>query len=53
MSILARFARDEHGATAVEYGLILTGIAMVIVVAMPTLAGKLNGVFNSVSTALK
>jgi pilus assembly protein Flp/PilA len=47
-----RLRRDEKGATAVEYGLMVGLIAVVIIVAVTTLGGQLNGLFESVSDQL-
>ncbi len=49
---IARFAKDESGATAIEYGLIAALIAVVLVTALTALGTKLDGTFNKVSTAL-
>ena len=53
MSLLARFLGDERGGTAVEYALLLGGIAVAVIAALPGLAAKIGGVFGSVSTTLK
>ena len=43
----ARLAKmDERGASAVEYGLLVAGIAAVIVAIVFVLGGTLSGVFN-------
>lgn len=47
-----QFARDEEGATAVEYGMIVALIAAVIVGTIVTLGGQLNTAFNAIVTAL-
>jgi len=47
-----RLKRDEKGATAVEYGLMVGLIAVVIIVAVTALGGQLNGLFESVSDQL-
>ena len=52
MNVLARFARDESGATAIEYGLIAALIAVGIIAAATTLGGSLAGLFNKISTKL-
>jgi len=44
--------RDERGATAVEYGLMVALIAIVIIVAVAALGTKLSGLFSSVSNSL-
>ncbi|MEA2934510.1 MAG: pilus assembly protein Flp/PilA, partial [Variibacter sp.] len=46
------FLRDESGATAIEYGLIAAGIAVVIIVTVQGLGTKLNATFTSVQNAL-
>ncbi len=52
MKIIARFANDESGATAIEYGLIAALIAVGIIAAATTLGGSLSGLFNSISGQL-
>lgn len=44
--------RDDRGATAVEYGLIVALIAAVIVGIVATLGGQIQAAFQTVSTAL-
>jgi pilus assembly protein Flp/PilA len=51
-TLLFRFAHDESGVTAIEYGLIAALIAVVIIVAVTTVGTDLQAVFNSVGTAL-
>lgn len=48
-----RLRRDEKGATAVEYGIMVALIAVVIIVAVTTLGGQLNTMFETVSCQLK
>jgi len=50
---LGRFWSDQSGATAIEYGLIAAGIAVVIIGTLQALGTNLNTTFSSVSTALK
>ncbi|KQT49433.1 hypothetical protein ASG47_03625 [Devosia sp. Leaf420] len=52
MNILARFAQDESGATAIEYGLIAALISVVIIGAVSALGGQLFSVFNNINTKL-
>lgn len=52
-NIFARFAKDESGATAIEYGLIAGLISIAIVTAATTLGGDLSALFGRVSAALK
>jgi pilus assembly protein Flp/PilA len=51
-NLVARFANDESGATAIEYGLIAACIALVMIAAMPALTAALNGVFARISNRL-
>ena len=52
-NLVARFVKDESGATAIEYGLIATGIAIAIIAAVNGVGTKLSGTFNSISGSLK
>lgn len=52
MNIFARFAQDESGATAIEYGLIAALISVVIIGAVTALGGTLSNVFDSIDTSL-
>ncbi len=44
--------RSEKGATAVEYGLMVALIAIVIIVAVAALGTNLSGLFQKVSTSV-
>jgi pilus assembly protein Flp/PilA len=50
--LFAEFAKDESGATAIEYGLIAAGISVAIITVVTSLGTKLNATFTSVSNAL-
>jgi pilus assembly protein Flp/PilA len=50
---IRRFLADESGATAIEYGLIAAGIAVVIITVVNGIGTKLVTKFGVVSTALK
>ena len=52
-SIFSRFAKDESGATAIEYGLIAALVSVVIIAALTAVGGSLNTTFNSVNNALQ
>jgi pilus assembly protein Flp/PilA len=52
MSIISQFAKDESGATAIEYGLIAALIAVAIIAAATALGGKLSNLFTSISSKL-
>ncbi len=49
---VAAKSRNEEGATAVEYGLLVALIAGVLVAVVALLGSTLSGVFTSVTTAL-
>jgi pilus assembly protein Flp/PilA len=44
--------RDERGATAVEYGLMVALIAIAIIVAVTTLGDNLSALFDDTATAV-
>jgi len=50
--LFARFAKDESGATAIEYGLIAALIALAITAGASTLGNGLSDAFNSIATEL-
>ena len=50
--IVARFVKDESGATAIEYGLIAALIALAIMVGAGALGNSLNAQFTRISTKL-
>jgi pilus assembly protein Flp/PilA len=47
--MLKRFFQDEAGASAVEYGLLVALIAVVIITAVTTLGTNLSTTFSSVA----
>lgn len=49
---LARLGRDERGATAVEYGILVALIAAVIVTVVMTLGKEILAAFETVVKAL-
>ena len=51
-SLLLRFARDESGATAIEYGLIGGLIAVVIIKAVTTVGTKISTDFSKIGGSL-
>lgn len=50
--LVSRFAKDESGATAIEYGLIAAGIAAVIIAAVNALGTKVNSTFETVTSKM-
>jgi pilus assembly protein Flp/PilA len=52
-NLVVRFANDESGATAIEYGLIAAGIAVAIATIVKTVGTDLEAMFKGVSDDLK
>jgi pilus assembly protein Flp/PilA len=52
IEIVNRLARDDRGATLVEYGLLLALVALAAVVAMGTLGGQVSALFTNASNDL-
>jgi pilus assembly protein Flp/PilA len=48
-----RLLIDESGATAIEYGLIASGIAVALIAAVKGVGTNLKTTFGSISTAVK
>ncbi len=51
-NIFSRFAADQSGATAIEYGLIAGLISVVIITALTTVGGNLKNKFTAISNNL-
>ena len=51
--LLARFLKDDAGATSIEYAMIAAGIAVVVVGAVQGLGSSVKNQYVSVQTALK
>lgn len=49
---IKQFMRDEEGATAVEYGLIIGLIAVALVIVLTALGTGLSDLFDKVSTKI-
>ncbi len=52
-NLIARFVKDQSGATAIEYGLIAAGIALAIITVVNGLGTTINAKFGSISSSLK
>ena len=52
-NLASRFAKDESGATAIEYGLIAAGISVAIIAVVNGIGTKLGLAFTSIQTQLK
>ena len=50
--LIKRFVKDESGATAIEYGLIVALIAVVIITAITTVGTNLSTKFDSAATSI-
>ena len=50
--IFARFAKDESGATAIEYGLIAALIALAIIVGAGAVGDSIGDKFNDIASEL-
>lgn len=51
-SLIARFVKDESGATAIEYALIAAGIGIAIIAGVNALGTAINSKFNVIKTSL-
>ncbi|HKH01161.1 MAG TPA: Flp family type IVb pilin [Bradyrhizobium sp.] len=52
-NLIARFVKDQSGATAIEYGLIAAGISLAIITVVNGLGTNLNNKFTSINSSLK
>ena len=52
MKTLARYIKDETGATAIEYGLITALVAVAIITALSTLGSNAAATFDKVSAKM-
>ena len=50
--LFAKFATDESGATAIEYGLIAGLIGVVIITAVTTVGTKVSNQFSAIAAKL-
>lgn len=53
MNLMRRFMRDEGGATAIEYAMIASGIAVAIAATIVTLGSSVQGMYSSVAAVMK
>ena len=52
MKWLAKFVKEDTGATAVEYGIMVAAIAAVIITIVISVGSKTNTAFNTVDSSL-
>ena len=51
-NLFTRYMKDESGATAIEYGLIASLIAVVLIAVLTNVGTQLNAKFGEVENAL-
>lgn len=52
LKAIRSFAKDESGATAIEYGLIAALVSVAAIGALTAMGTSLSGMFNTVSSSL-
>jgi pilus assembly protein Flp/PilA len=52
IGLVKRFARDESGATAIEYGLIAAGVSVAIITVVNSLGSQLKSTFGKITSQL-
>ncbi|MBI1261618.1 MAG: Flp family type IVb pilin [Rhizobiales bacterium] len=51
-NMVAEFAHDQRGATAIEYGLIVAGVSATIIASLTALGVDIGAVFVPISAAI-
>jgi pilus assembly protein Flp/PilA len=52
MKLIARFTADETAATSIEYGLIASLVALVIISAVTKIGTRISAKFNAIAANL-
>lgn len=52
LSLIRRFRRDERGATATEYAMLIVFVALAIAVGAQSLSGGLNTLFTNIKDTI-
>jgi pilus assembly protein Flp/PilA len=52
LSLIRRFRRDERGATATEYAMLIVFVALAIAVGAQSLGAGINDLFTKIQTTL-
>jgi len=52
INLIKRFAKDQSGAAAIEYGLIASGISVAIIPGVNNVGNKLITIFATIQNAL-
>ena len=50
--MIQHFYQEEEGQTLVEYGLLISLIALVVIAVLTLLGGKIKGVFGAASNSI-
>ncbi len=50
--MIKQFLQEEEGQTLVEYGLLISLIALVVIAVLTLLGGKIKGVFGTASNSI-
>ena len=50
--MMKQFLQEEEGQTLVEYGLLISLIALVVIAVLSILGGKIQGVFQTASDSI-
>lgn len=53
VTLVVRFLRDDGGATAIEYAMIASGIAVAIAATIVTLGSSVQGLYNDVAAVMQ
>jgi pilus assembly protein Flp/PilA len=52
LALTTRFRRDDRGATATEYAMLIVFVALAIAIGAQALGDSITGLFNRVGTTL-
>jgi len=53
VGVIRRLRRDESGATAIEYGLIITGISIAILATVFAIGAEMSEMFDFIGSKLR
>jgi pilus assembly protein Flp/PilA len=53
LNVIKKLWKDERGQGMAEYGLIIALVAIVVIIALTTMGGKLKTKFDKISNTLK
>ena len=51
--MIKQFLQEEEGQTLVEYGLLISLIALVVIAVLTLLGRRINGVFTTANSSIK